>query len=354
MTPISASPQKPILQYGSLAGWPFKLAEGLRSIGQPSVNVIPEDSDFSDLKRKLPFHEAISHPGSPKWLKVAQRMRFLLEIPNRFSMVHYHASHLLRGRAHHLVEGRYLHHLGVPMLVSFAGSDARNLAKANAKNPYFFRSPDPAHDAAIDRYLRSLSKYVRFAATDCEMAEYIAPYFERVFTFRQLVALDEIRVTEPRDDRPPVILHVPTDTEVKGTSYILKAVERLRADGHVFEFRTTRQLTQTELYRAIEDADIYVDELRCGSHGVTAVEAMSAGKATVTFIRPDLIDQYPADLPIVNANPDTIYEVLKKLISDPGFRKQKSLEGRCYVEKYHAAEVVAREMLDVYRQIGLK
>lgn len=354
MTLTSADTRKPILQYGSLAGWPFKLAEGLRSIGQPSVNVIPEDSDFSDLKRRLPFHEAISKPASPKLLKVAQRMRFLLEIPSRFSLVHYHASHLLRGRAHHLFEGRYLHRLGVPMIVSFAGSDARNLAKASARNPYFYRSPDPAHDAAIHRYLTSLSKYVRFAATDCEMVEYIAPYFERVFTFRQLIILNEINNMAPRVDRPPVFLHVPTNTEVKGTSHIVAAMSRLKEEGHAFEFRTTRQLTQTELYRAIEDSDVYVDELRCGSYGVTAVEAMAAGKATVTFVRTDLVDKYPLDLPIINANPDTIYEVLKKLISDPEFRKQKSREGRCYVEKYHAAEVVAREMLDVYRQIGLK
>ncbi|MDT4876001.1 hypothetical protein FQZ97_1114130 [compost metagenome] len=131
-------------------------------------------------------------------------------------------------------------------------------------------------------------------------------------------------------------------------------MERLRAEGHAFEFRTTRQLTQTELYRAIEGCDVYVDELRCGSYGVTAVEAMAAGKATVTFIRPDLIDQYPPELPIVNANPDTIYDALKKLITEPDFRLERSLAGRSYVEKYHDSLVVAREMLEIYKQIGLK
>lgn len=345
---------KPILQYGSLAGWPFKLAEALNALGHPSVNVIPEDKDFADLSRRLPFHEAISRPGSPRWLKMAERFRFLLGVPKRFSLVHYHASHLLRGHAHHLFEGPYLQRHGVPMIVSFAGSDARLLAKANARNPYFFRPNDAARDAEIHRYLTSISKYIRYAATDCEMAEYVKPYFEKVFTFRQLVDLNEIADTRPREDRPPVLLHVPTDTEVKGTSYIVAAVERLRAEGHHFEFRTKRQLTQTALYREIEDCDVYVDELRCGSHGMTAVEAMAAGKATITFIRPDLVEKYPAELPLVNANPDTIYDVLKALISDPGYRIQRSLAGRGYVRKYHDAMVVARDMLDVYQQIGLR
>ena len=345
--------QRPVLQYGSLAGWPYKLAEALNAIGQPSINVIPEDRDFADLKRQLPFHKAISIPTTPRLIKAAQRLSFLMQIPKRFSLVHYHASHLLRGQMHHVFEGCFLSARRVPMIVSFAGSDARNLAMANAKNPYFFRGPDPSHDAAIERYLRAISKNIRFAATDCEMSEYVTPYFDHVFTFRQPVNLRDISYVEPDPRRPPILLHVPTDTEVKGTGSIAAAVERLRAEGHRFEFRTKRQLTQSDFYREIEACDVYVDELRCGSHGVTAVEAMAAGKPTVSYIRPDLIARYPPDLPLVNANPDTIYDALKELISNPTMRHQRSVAGRKYVEKYHDALIVAREMLDVYRQIGL-
>lgn len=345
---------KAVLQYGSLAGWPFKLAEGLKSIGQDSVNVIPEDSDFADLSRRLPFHEAISSPSSPRPIKVAQRFRFLLDIPERFSLVHYHASHLLRGSAHHLFEGPYLARNKVPMIVSFAGSDARIISKATAKNPYFFLEKDPVRDARIEKYLSSISKHVRYAATDCEMAEYISPYFEHVFTFRQPACLDELKYSIPRVDRPPVFLHVPTDTEVKGTSFIISAIERLRAEGFVFEFRVKRKLTQSELYREISDCDVYIDELRCGSHGVTAVEAMAIGKPTISYIRGDLLSKYPADLPLVNANPDSIYDELKKLVGNPSLREKLSRKGRCYVEKYHELLIVSREMLDVYREIGLK
>lgn len=345
---------RPVLQYGNLAGWPFKLANGLSAIGQPSISVIPEDRDFSDLSRKLPFHETISKNKSPRFMKGMQRLRFLLGVPSRFSLVHYHASHFLRGNKHHVLEGPYLKSLHVPMIVSFAGSDARILAKAAARNPYFYRNVDPVHDAAIEKYLTSISRNIRFAATDCEMVEYVAPYFEHVFTFRQPINLEEITYNVPRHDRPPVLLHVPTDTEVKGTSHIIAAVERLQVEGHLCEFRIKRKLTQSELYREIEDCDIYVDELRCGSYGVTATEAMAAGKATVSFIRPDLVNKYPSDLPIVNANPESIYEILRRLVTDADFRIQRSEAGRRYVEKYHDSLVVAHEMLDVYKQIGLR
>lgn len=345
-------PTKPILQYGSLAGWPHCLAEGLKSIGQPSVNVIPEVADVHDLDRRLPYHVAISRASAPKVLKLAQRAAFLARIPDRFSLVHYHGSHLLRGSLHHRLEGPYLAARKVPMLVSFGGGDARIVEMARAKNPYFYRQADPARDESIRCYLRSLSRNVRYVATDCEMAEYVAPYFEKVFTFRQPVDLKRFVCILPNIDRPPVFLHVPTEPQVKGTEQIVAAFEQLKAEGLQFEFRMMRRLTQEAFYAELAACDVYVDELRCGSHGVTAVEAMACGKATVTYIRPDLVERYPADLPLVNANPDSVLAVLRRLIVEPTWRIEAAQAGRKYVERYHDAAVVAQGMLDIYRRLG--
>lgn len=344
---------KPILQYGSLAGWPYRLAEALTAIGHPSVNVIPEQGDVHDLDRRLPHHQAICRSTLPKAVKLAQRATFLTGIPGRYSLVHYHGSHLLRGSVHHLLEGPFLAWRQIPMLVSFGGGDARIVEMARARNPYFYRPNDLARDEYIRRYLKSISRFVRYAATDCEMAEYVAPYFEEVFTFRQPVNLEQFSFTPPNIDRPPIFLHVPTEPKVKGTEEIVSAFERLRAEGLKFEFRSMRQLTQEAFYNELTACDVYVDELRCGSHGVTAVEAMATGKPTVTYIRPDLVEKYPPDLPLVNANPDTILAVLRQLICEPSWRADLAVASRRYVEKHHDALAIARDMLAVYRRIGL-
>jgi glycosyltransferase involved in cell wall biosynthesis len=343
---------KPILQYGSLAAWPYWLAEALTSIGHPSLNVIPEETDVHDLDRRLPFHEAICSKSTPRLWKIASRAAFLAKVPSRFSLVHYHGSHLLRDTQHHLVEGRYLAARGVPMLVTFGGGDARIVELARARNPYFYRKADPARDDGIRRYLRSISRYIRYAATDCEMAEYVAPYFSEVFTYRQPVDVTRFTATPLDIDRPPIFLHVPTEPEVKGTSHVLEAVQRLKAEGLDFEFRMLRRLTQAEFYREMASCDVYVDELRCGSHGVTAVEAMASGKPTVTYIRPDLVGKYPPDMPLISANPDTIYDVMRRLVHEPQMRREVGIASRRYAEKYHAAPVVAEDMLAVYRHIG--
>lgn len=344
---------KPVLQYGSLAAWPYWLAEGLDAIGCPSVNVIPEVSDVHDLDRRLPYHEALCPSSMARPLKLLRRAAFLAGIPSRFSLVHYHGSHLLRGSAHHLLEGPFLASRNIPMIISFGGGDARIVEMARARNPYFYRQPDSARDESIRAYLRAVSRYVRYAATDCEMAEYVEPYFEKVFTFRQPVDLKRFNYRVPNLDRPPIFLHVPTEPYVKGTEEIVAAFDTLKTEGLCFEFRLKRRLTQVEFYKELASCDVYVDELRCGSHGVTAVEAMAAGKPTVTYIRSDLIDKYPTEMPLVNANPDTILAVLRQLILDPTGRSDVACRSRQYAEQYHDATVVARDMLDTYRQIGL-
>lgn len=345
---------RPILQYGSLAAWPYWLAEALTASGHRSLNVIPEETDVQDLDRRLPFHEVICRKSAPRLWKITKRAAFLASVPSRFSLIHYHGSHLLRDNLHHLLEGRYLALRNMPMLLSFGGSDARIIELARARNPFFHLQADSARDDRTRDYLKSVSRFIRFAATDCEMSEYVAPYFEKVFTFRQPVELSRFTFTPSRLDRPPVFLHVPTDPKVKGTEEITSAFDQLRREGLAFEFKMVRQLTQSEFYRELASCDVYVDELRCGSHGVTAVEAMAAGKPTVTFIRPDLIEKYPAELPLANANPDTITSVLRGLITDPALRSDLSIRSRQYVERYHDSFVVARDMMDIYRQVGLE
>jgi len=342
-----------ILQYGSLAGWPYQVAQGLRTAGYSSLNVILENSDVEDLDRQLPHDRALTYKSDSRFTKFFKRARFLGEVARQCSLVHYHGGVILRSHSHHLLEGRLLAKKQIPMIMSFGGGDARIISDARAKNPYFYRQPDERRDEQIHAYLKSISRYIRYVATDYEMISYVEPYFEKCYLFRQPVDLNRFQFNAPQPDRPPVILHVPTEPLVKGTRYVIEAIDRLKSEGYKFEFRLKRQLTQTEMYEEITSCDIYIDELLCGSHGVTSVETMAAGKPTLTYIRPDLVPKFPTEMPLVNANPDSIYEKLKDLICEPALRSDLSYRSRLYVEKYHDVNVVVGDLIDVYKDIGL-
>lgn len=341
--------RKKVLHFGSLAGWPHTVARVSRLMGVPAENVIHVYKDVLDLDRKLPYDLSIFEQGDSFGSKVIKTLNFLRDCPDNYGLVHYHSTTLLHREYHFLGEGNYLRRHGVPMVLSLGGGDARLDAEAKKRNEYYYKEPNYLHDLRIRLRWFSWSKNIAVCATEPEMAEVAADYFERIEMFHQPVELALFPFNPPSDSLDvPLILHVPTNPAIKGTDYIVRAVENLKKKGLNFNFKLVRQLSQDEFFKVLLECDVYVDELRCGGHGMTAVEAMAMGKPTITYIRDDLLDKYPEDMPLVNANPDTIESVLERLISDAALRRSIGIDSRKYVEKYHDAHVVVEKLSGIY------
>jgi hypothetical protein len=104
------------------------------------------------------------------------------------------------------------------------------------------------------------------------------------------------------------------------------------------------------------DADILVDQLLVGWYGGLAVELMALGKPVVAYIREDDMGFIPsamhADLPVVNATPGSIYNVLRELLTA---RRHElgaiGVRSRQYVETWHDPIRVASLLKATY--VGL-
>ena len=92
----------------------------------------------------------------------------------------------------------------------------------------------------------------------------------------------------PRAADPLRILHAPTDREIKGTRYVLAAVERLKAAGYPVALQVLEGIPYAEVPAFVATADIVVDQLMIGAYGTFAVEAMATGRPVVCRIRDDL------------------------------------------------------------------
>lgn len=338
-----------ILHFGSLAGWPYTMAKVSRELGLLSENWVQLNTDVKDLSRQLPFDNAIFSKEDGFFKKTKKRLRFIKHCSDEFCLVHYHGGNFLRPDGHFLFEGPYLKRKKVPMVLSLGGSEGRLRGFSHRMNKYYYKNPNYLADLRIKMSWYSWKQNIGVCATEPEMAVIAEEYFENVSIFRQPIDLCKFQESAPEiTNYKPLLLHVPTDPEVKGTEFIVNAVERLKSKGLNFEFKLVRQLTQQDFYKILSGCDVYIDELRCGSHGVTAVESMAMGKPTISYIREDLIARYPADLPLVNANPDTIETVLEQLILDSQLRHDIGMSSRKYVEKYHDAKVVIRDMAGIY------
>lgn len=343
---------KPILHFGSLAGWPHTVARVSRHLGVAAENVVHVYKDVLDLDRKLPFDKSVFQEADPFHGKVLSTIRFLRDIPRQYCLAHYHSTNLLHREYHFLFEGPYLRGNKVPMVLSLGGGDARIDRQASLANRYYYKEPSFWHDLRIKLRWWSWSSSVAVCATDPEMAMIASHYFEDVKIFRQPVEMHRFAFNPPSPTNEiPLLLHVPTNPHIKGTEAIVQAVENLKKKGMRFDFRLVRQLTQDQFFMLLNSCDVYIDELRCGGHGMTAVEAMAMGKPTISYIRDNLVDRYPPDLPLVNANPDTIEQTLERLILDAQLRYQIGVASRAYVERYHDADVVLEELAKIY--VGL-
>ncbi len=162
--------------------------------------------------------------------------------------------------------------------------------------------------------------------------------------------LREFIPVPPSDNVRPLVVHAPSNREKKGTQQVIDACAQLDVELDIVEGVPHEQARQR-----YARADIVVDQLRAGWHGVFALESMALGKPVVTHLKPDVVDRsaegFGIRVPIVPATSDTLVDVLRPLVADPALRRQIGVASRAYVEAVHDIDRVADRLLDVYRSL---
>ncbi|MGZ3690505.1 MAG: glycosyltransferase family 1 protein [Pseudobdellovibrio sp.] len=106
------------------------------------------------------------------------------------------------------------------------------------------------------------------------------------------------------------IIHAPTDRKVKGTEYILKALEKIKDEGFNFEIKLIENLTHQEALDQYKNADLAIDQIWAGWYGGFAVEAMQFGVPVMAYLREsDLVhlpQDFRNDLPVLNIDPGNL------------------------------------------------
>ena len=147
------------------------------------------------------------------------------------------------------------------------------------------------------------------------------------------------------------VVHSPTHLAAKGTEHVRRAMSELIARGapiDYIEVQNRSHLQALEIYRG---ADLVIDQLCSGGYGVSSAEAISLAKPVVCSMIPEIEATYIPELPIINANPDTIERVLAEWVDRPRERHELGLAYRAYAERIHDHRAVARRMLDAYETL---
>jgi hypothetical protein len=154
----------------------------------------------------------------------------------------------------------------------------------------------------------------------------------------------------PTDRERPLVVHAPSDRRKKGTEYVIAACAQLPVDLDIVE-----GLPHEEARKRYARADIVVDQLNAGWHGVFALEAMAMGKPVVVRLKPEVVEQaersYGVKVPLVPATKDSLVDVLRPLVESPALRREIGVASRAYVEQVHDIDRIADRLVDLYARL---
>lgn len=324
------------------AGQPWALSRALRSIGI-------ESEAWSDTEHGFKYRSDKQEiPTSTK--KLAPIMAALGPRLAEFDIIHFHTRS---------ATGRYLSYpclmdvcllraAGKRVYLHFRGSEVRNKPQFERASPYHYCSDmphlfTPRRDAAKGEYVR-LAKALASGifVVDAELKSYVPS----AVIVPRLIDESQFPHVGVSDRARPIVVHAPSNREIKGSGWVLKALDQLREEGLQFDLRLVEKMNHAEAAAAYRDADVVIDQFRIGWYGVLAVEAMAMGKPVVAYIRDDL---WQPDLPIINANRDNLAEKLKEIILSASMRQEAGQKARAYYERVHAPRQVAQQLVDIYR-----
>ncbi len=236
----------------------------------------------------------------------------------------------------------------------FMGSDIRHyesleVAARKAGVKYFVSKDQGTGPKAFKRKLRMIhmvEKHVDFIICGHSYAQLLTRnYLGKDVDSKIYLPLDveNIRYNNVPNEIP-LVIHSPTAPKLKGTPYIVNAVEQLKNEGYDFVFRLFENTSNIVVRKTLTEADIAVDQLFATGNGMFATEAMAAGCAVLGGNIPEF-SRRPKELPVIHTDPDNIYENLKILLENSELRRELGEKGRRYVEKYHDSRKIADDIL---------
>ncbi len=263
------------------------------------------------------------------------------------------------GRCFAEVELRLLRLRGIRLVVTFQGNDARQVEGCRKRGAA--RAADAMESVGCtadeDAWKRRvISRFDRFAdSIFCLNPDlcWVLPPRTRFLPYLHWDSRDvDMRTHAERTEL--VVAHAPSVRAQKGTDAIIEAIEQLRREGVPIRLKLIEGMAHRDCVRSMTEADIFVDQLLYGWYGGAAVEAMSLGIPTIAYIDERDLRWIPpamaADLPIINATPETIRDRLLELHrmgSDA--RRERGRASHSFVSKWHDPDALVRIVAKAYR-----
>jgi glycosyltransferase involved in cell wall biosynthesis len=156
---------------------------------------------------------------------------------------------------------------------------------------------------------------------------------------------------------PVRVMHAPNHRGVKGTEFLVAAVEELRAEGLDVKLELIEGRPNEEVRELMREVDVFADQFVITGYGLAGVEAMASGLPVLCNLEDDSVMRlyrlysFFGQCPIVSTAPETIADRLRPLVTQPVLRRQLGEAGRRYVERFHSEATTQYLFGSIYRKL---
>src|SRR3990172_2750153 len=291
----------------------------------------------------------------PTFLRKFRGLIFLLSLLPKYDIFHIYFA---RNFVHYEIDNFIFKIAGKKVIYDFRGSDVFDVEKSvrdeGKSSPYyhFYQDRGP-------RFFKYLAKKKKFIIEHADQIILAGPWLvDSVSRYDSIIPysrdIDQIgSYKRSYSHREFTILHASTNSEIKGSKYLSKAIDELRDRGLKVRLINPDRTSREELFDLINRSDVVVDQLLLGWYGGFAVEAMALEKPVICFIKEEYKKLVPfgEDIPIIEANKDNVGEVVEKLMGNRNKLKGLGKRGYEFVKKFHDAEVIAQQYEDIYNKV---
>jgi glycosyltransferase involved in cell wall biosynthesis len=336
----------------------MRILHGLVDIaGQSSLSALGLRELGHESHAYAPPHPFGYQPGPDFGPRAAGRVLGLMERAlwlsrnvRNYDVFHFHAAGSFLPASLHNADVRLIRHGGRRVVVEFWGSEVRMPSVERGRNPYYtnaYGEDDAASAERLARWAELTDGHVIIA--DHSLDPVLSRYFDTIHVVGQRVAYHRIPQAFPDPNAAePVLMHAPSQHAAKGTVHVRRAVEQLKARGVRFRYVEVSGRTHADVMEESRRSDLVVDQLCLGSHGVFAAEAMAMGKPVVCYLMPEVRSTYPADLPLIDATPEDLPQVLEYWLTSGQARHAQGKLSRAYAARMHDCRRVAERLLTAY------
>lgn len=246
---------------------------------------------------------------------------------------------------------------GKKVIMEYMGYDIQlyeySVAKYEVTNVRFYKSKEISLLADVKKQLRYNSE-IKYVDKQFVCAPYLSEFAPNSTVLPLAIDLNLYQyVPKKTNENEVVIMHAPTSRDNKGTSFILNAVNQLLREGYPIRLLLPENVSHQQLKHLYVECDIFIDQILAGWYGTATIEAMAIGRPSICFIRESYFKyiNYGSEIPIINAEPSTIYKVLKATIDQKQDLPFIGLQSRAFVEKVHDLKKVTRLLIDEYQKL---